>query len=156
MIHHISISAHDPQHVAAILAEVLDGGAFPFSPCPGGFIAIAEDGHGTAIEVYPFAEEMRPGEGQGMVGFARSASASEFTATHAAVSVKLDEARIKAIAEREGWRAVTCDRGGLFHVVEFWVENRVMLELLTADMARDYLAAMSLEKWREFVRPSRD
>lgn len=30
MIHHISISVKNPQHVAEVLAEVLNGQAFPF------------------------------------------------------------------------------------------------------------------------------
>ena len=30
MIHHISISARDPEHVAAVLAELMDGRVFPF------------------------------------------------------------------------------------------------------------------------------
>jgi hypothetical protein len=45
-----------------------------------------------------------------------------------------------AIAEREGWRAIELSRGA-FRVIEFWIENRVMLELLTEDMAQEYLQA---------------
>ena len=52
MIHHVSISAHDPKHVAEVLAELMGGRAYPF---PGGiarsFMAVSEDGHGTLIEV---------------------------------------------------------------------------------------------------------
>lgn len=152
MIHHLSIAAHDPGRVASVLAEILEGQAFPFPPTAGGFIAIAEDGHGTAIEVYPLATEMVPGKEHEGVRFARAATPAEFTATHAALSVALDEARIKAVAAREGWQAETCERGGgIFSVVEFWVENRVLLEFLTADMARDYLAAMTPGKWRQFL-----
>ena len=63
MIHHLSISAHDPEHVAKVLGEVLGGHAFSFPPLSGGFIALAEDGFGTAIEVYPMTTEMTPGAG---------------------------------------------------------------------------------------------
>lgn len=71
--------------------------------------------------------------------------------THAALSVALDEASIKAIAAREGWRALTCDRGGIFQVVEVWLENRVLFELLTAEMAAAYLQAVTTRNWESFL-----
>ena len=61
--------------------------------------------------------------------------------THAALSVDRSEEQIRAVAEREGWRSIRCDRGS-FSVVEVWVENAIMLELLTPQMAADYLAAV--------------
>ena len=51
------------------------------------------------------------------------------------------EQQIRAVADREGWRAVRCNRGA-FNVVEVWVENAVMLELLTPQMSAEYLAAV--------------
>ena len=78
------------------------------------------------------------------------------TSTHAALSVNLDETRIKDIATREGWRAITCDRGGIFQVVGFWLENRVMFELLKPEMARDYLNAMTPKKWAQFIEMGTD
>ena len=38
MIHHISISAQNPQHVAIVLAEVVKGQAVPWTPHPGSYI----------------------------------------------------------------------------------------------------------------------
>ena len=36
MIHHLSIAAHDPEHVTRVLAELLGGYAGPFiGPLPG-------------------------------------------------------------------------------------------------------------------------
>ena len=35
MIRHVSIPARDPRHVAAVLAELMQGRAYPFpGPCP--------------------------------------------------------------------------------------------------------------------------
>lgn len=39
--------------------------------------------------------------------------------------------------DHEGWRALRLTRGP-FDVIEFWIENTVMLELMTPDMADDY------------------
>lgn len=146
MIHHFSIAARDPGHVAAVLAELIGGQPFPFWPFAGSHITIAGDAHGTAIEVYPLGTELLPGSRSEPVHAVTNAQHPNFTATHAALSVAHDEERIKSIAAREDWRAVTCDRGG-FKVIEVWIENRVMIELLTPEMAKDYLRAISPDRW---------
>lgn len=148
MIHHFSIAARDPGHVAAVLAELLGGRPFPFWPFPGSHIAIAGDVHGTAIEVYPLGTELLPGGRSDPVHAVANDQHPNFTATHAAISVSYDEAHIKSIAAREEWRAVTCDRGE-FKVIEVWIENRVMIELLTPEMAKDYLRAIAPDRWSD-------
>jgi hypothetical protein len=140
MIHHLSIPASDTRHVAEVLAEVLGGGTVTaFGPHRDSWIAWAGDEHGTAVEVYPVGTEMVPPPTADQAQFRHDASASGFTATHAAISVPASAAEIHAIAERGGWRALRLDRGG-FEVIELWVEDRVMLELLTPAMAAAYLA----------------
>jgi hypothetical protein len=143
MIHHFSLSARDPEQVAGVLAEVTGGRVFDFAPFPGSRIVVVGDAHGTAIEVYPFGLELEPGEGSAPVRSVSNPAPSEFTATHAAISVALDEAAIHRIAQRENWRAATCARSAAFQVVEFWLENRVMIEFLTPAMASDYLRAIT-------------
>ena len=46
---------------------------------------------------------------------------------------------VEAIARREGWQCFRCNRGP-FHVIEVWVENESMVEILPPEFARDYLA----------------
>src|SRR6478609_4190413 len=53
MIHHVSIPARDPQHVASVIAELMGGKCVPFGPLEGAYMAISGDAHGTMIEVYP-------------------------------------------------------------------------------------------------------
>jgi len=62
-----------------------------------------------------------------------------FGATHFALSVATDASTVKQIAERAGWYCVTCNRGP-FHVIEVWVENDTMVEVLPPDFAAEYLA----------------
>jgi len=143
MIHHFSIAAQDPERVAAVLAELTGGQSFNFSPFPGSRIVLVGDAHGTGVEIYPLGLELAPGEGGAPVRSLANPAPSDFTATHAALSVALDEAGILRIAGREGWRALTCTRTVAFQVIEFWLENRVMIELLTPGMARDYLRAIA-------------
>jgi hypothetical protein len=53
MIHHVSIPAREPRHVAEVLAELMGGRCHPFGPPEGAFMATSGDEHGTMIEVYP-------------------------------------------------------------------------------------------------------
>lgn len=142
MIHHLSIPATDTRHVAEVLVELLGGLLTPFGPYPDSWIAWAGDEHGAAIEVYPVGTEMFPApDGVGQASFRHAARTGPFTATHAAVSVERTEEEVLAIASREGWTAIRLSRGP-FDVIELWVENAVMLEILTPDMAADYLASV--------------
>jgi hypothetical protein len=66
--------------------------------------------------------------------------------------VSVDSAAVLAVGERAGWRAVRCTRGhNFFDVIELWVENRTMLEMLTAEMRAQYLAFATPEKFRAFA-----
>lgn len=40
-----------------------------------------------------------------------------------------------------------CSRGGLFDVIEVWLENVLMIEVLTAEMQAEYQAAFTVETW---------
>jgi len=53
-----------------------------------------------------------------------------YGAVHFALSLTCEIAEIEAIAGREGWACHTCNRGSNFGVVELWIENRLMVELL--------------------------
>lgn len=156
MIHHISIAAKEPQHVANVIAELWQTLALPFPPVPGAYTVIANDGHGTAIEVLPLGTELVPGSGDAEGQSQLNQSSSPFTATHAALSVPQSRERIKEIATREGWRTGEFMRGGVFEVIEFWVENRLMLELLAPDMAQRYLDFMTTHNFADLLRRARE
>ncbi len=140
MIHHLSIPAHDPLHVAQVLVELFDGMLTRFGPYENSYIAWAKDAHGSAIEVFPAGTELLPDPGAGQANFRHNPGASGYSTTHATVSVDCSEERIAALAAREGWRAIRLSRGS-FDVIEFWIENRIMLELMTPDMTTAYLRA---------------
>jgi hypothetical protein len=150
MLHHISIAAANPQHVAAVLAELWQGRAYPFPMYPNAYIAFASDAHGTAIEVYPLGHELQPGD-PNLPDLQPQADTHRFTATHVAMSVPLNQAQIEVIAQQEGWQTHVGDRGPFFQVVELWVENAVLLELLTPEMAARYEAFSTPENWENLV-----
>lgn len=140
MIHHLSIPARQPLHVAQVLVELFEGSLSAFGPHGDSYIAWMGDDRGSALEVFPEGTEMVPDSGAGQATFRHHPHATGHTATHAAVSVHRSKADILALAAREGWRALELSRGS-FRVIEFWIENRVLLELLTPDMTAEYLAA---------------
>jgi hypothetical protein len=137
MIHHLSIAAREPERAAGVLAELMGGMAVPFPPNPGSFFALQLDAYGSGVEVYPAGTELRPA---GAVGgsFVRTA-ARGFGATHFALSVPTDGDAVQAIARRAGWECFDCNRGP-FHVIEVWVENETMVEVLPPAYAAEYLA----------------
>jgi hypothetical protein len=142
MIHHISIAVNNPQHVADVIAELWQGRAVPFPGHEGSYIALRFDLYGTAIEVMPKSLILQPGLETAAVRFADFEPATGYTATHANISVAVSEEKVWEIAEREGWRAVRCRRGGAFDLIELWVENQVMLELLPSNLMPEYLASV--------------
>lgn len=151
MIHHISIAAYHPKQVAQVIAEVWDGQMMPFPEHEGCYIVMPFDRYGTMIEVCPIGTEMIPGQGDEAIQFTINATASHYTATHAAISVPVSEAKIREIGKREGWRVVRCDRGGYFEVIEFWVENHLLLELLPPEFTCRYLSFMQPESLKQFL-----
>lgn len=160
MINHISIGVHNPEKVAGVLAELWNGTVIPFPPCPNSYIALANDGRGTGVEITPANTVLVPGEGlppaenfdaatpteEYEAKFVAEDYAPRYTATHLNISTHLSEAEVKAIAEREGWRVLTCNRGGgLFQLVELWVEDRFMLEVMTPEQTARYVEIFSPE-----------
>jgi hypothetical protein len=107
-----------------------------------GWMVLAGDERGTALEVYPHGTVLRESEGD-VDAHGEPSGADRFTATHAAIATHLDRDAVLAIAEREGWPAKYRKRGELFGVVELWIEGRQMMEVLTPEMQAEYVAAMA-------------
>ena len=144
MIHHLSIAARDPKHVASVLAEFMSGKAVPFPPNPGSYFALQLDEHGSGVEVYPAGTELTPGGSNGGT-FVKKPEARGYGPTHFALSVAADADTVEAIARREGWQCFRCNRGP-FHVIEVWLENESMVKILPPEFAAEYL---------DFTRPDK-
>lgn len=143
MIHHVSIPARDPRHVAEVLAELMGGQCHPFGPLEGAYIAASGDTHGSMIEVYPERVTLDIPPNDDQVVFGENAVSPRSWPFHVLLSVSHEREEIERIGAREGWRAKTFGRGmqgqkPFFHVVEFWLENRLMIEVVSPAMARVY------------------
>ncbi|WP_066559432.1 hypothetical protein [Croceicoccus bisphenolivorans] len=154
MLFHLSIDAHDPEHVARILAELFGGGTVtPFPPVAvGSWLAMAGDDRNTMVEVYPrgtILEAKSDDDAQG--NFHGEAAQVRGSATHFAMGTRLTMEEVLAIAEREGWAAHYRKRGDIFGVIEMWIESERMIEVLTEPMQAEYLASMTVAGWTHFV-----
>jgi hypothetical protein len=107
---------------------------------------LADDGHGTSIEVYPAFTLLREAVGDADA-YGEPAGIDRFTATHGALGTALGTEDVIAIARREGWPAKYRKRGDMFGVIELWIEGHQMMEILTPSMQAEYLATMTPAKW---------
>jgi hypothetical protein len=152
MINHISIAVNDPQRVANVLAEIWEGAVYPFPPSPDSFFVLANDGRGSAVEVTPAGTVLIPGEGlpdendlstptEEFEGrFVQSELKPKYVATHLNINTKKSIEEIREIAKREDWRVLVCNRAeGLFQLIEVWVENTFMLEVMTPEQTARYV-----------------
>ncbi len=91
---------------------------------------MAGDDRGSQVEVGPRGQEAAPGPEQ--IEWRHNPSPSPHSEVHLNIFSTLSEAEILAIGAREGWEARACDRGGFFKLVELWLENKFMLEVMNA------------------------
>ena len=152
MIFHASIPTQNPERVARTLAELWGGFAAPFSPFEGAWMAVAGDDRGTIIETYPSNMTLTPGDSQEPLASTTAAARPQYSGFHMAVATPLSAEQVIAIGEREGWRAVRCTRGNnFFDVIELWIENSTLIELLTPEMQAQYLGFATPENFRELA-----
>jgi hypothetical protein len=150
MIAHVSMPADDCAHVARTLAAMMGGGALRFPPGgPNAWNAWSR-GNDFQIVVTPRGQLILEGPDQ-QVWAPRSGDASSERAaeTHFAIAVERSAREVVAIAERAGWRARVCNRGGLFDLVEVWVEGAYLVEVLDPAQMADYRRSMTVEGWQK-------
>lgn len=149
MIFHISIPADDPKRTATMLAELWRGEAFPFPMVgKGSWVAHAGDERRSTIEVYERGMALYPTDGAGEERYEPLPRHGPF---HAAVATPLSIEEVSEIGRRYGCRTSVCQRGPFFRVIEFWVDNCLMLEMMTPEMQAEYQASITPENWRQML-----
>lgn len=148
MLFHVSVDAEDPRHVVEVIAELWQGQFTRFpSVIDGSWVALACDDRNTILEVYPRGTELMEAEGDADA-YGVVSGASSRSSTHFAIASPLSQEQVFAIARREGWPAKYRKRGGIFGVIELWVEGTRMIEVLTPDMQREYLQDFDVIAWK--------
>ena len=159
MIAHLSVPSENPKETARFFAAIIEGLAFDFPVVPGAAIAVAHDGSGTAVEVYPPSMAHHPGTGQpdptlqpeGPLAMPwedqiyAEQIAPHPSSFHLAIETKLSASEVMARSQALGWRSLACNRGGVFGVVEVWIDNRYLVEVLVPE---------EVAKYRRFMNPA--
>ena len=148
MIFHFSIAADDPKRTATMLAELWRGEAFPFPMIgKGSWIAHGGDDRGSTVEVYPRDLAFYPTE---RAAEERHEPVSRHGPFHAAVATPLGIEEVEEIGRRYGCHTSLCNRGP-FRVIEYWVDDCLMLEMLTPEMQAEYRGSITIENWRAML-----
>jgi hypothetical protein len=144
MIHHMSFGVQDTDRVAHVLAELLGATAVraPTPPFPyGAWLVILGDAHGSFLEILPATTVLDPDAPLGMV---QRPGNRGIGSAHVLVGTPLPAEAIQEVASREGWRAQEVETG-LFKIIKLWVEDNVLVELITPDEQERYIAAFGAD-----------
>ena len=142
---HASIPADQPGEVAHVLARIMGGTAMPFPPGgPHAWIAWGDDGQ-TEVEIVRRGDCLQ--RGQVEAEWRPTPKSDQDSEVHLALAVPLRTTEILAIASQAGWPARVCNRGGLFDLVELWVEGAFLIELFDPAQAEHFAKVMSAQQW---------
>ena len=139
-IHHVTMPATDPAHVASVLAELVGGRALPMPHPEGAHMVYAGDEDGTLLEVWPSGA--RAAVGQHDVVDDGSPLPMSWP-HHGLLSVPTDEAEILTVFERDGWPAEKVHQGPPgrgFTLIRGWLERQQVIEFATPEMTAEYAA----------------
>jgi len=81
--------------------------------------------------------------GEQMVVPRHTDTGAKETGWHLAIATQLGAEEVVRLADANG--------GGMFDVIELWVENVTLLEVLTPDMQCSYLATNTASHWRRVL-----
>lgn len=141
MLHRISISVDNPLHVANVISEILHGSVLRGGDYPYTYTVMSNDEYGSAIELVQSGNEVIVGR-QDKFEYEYNLNHSNFSPIHLAISVPASRYEIEQIAEREGWHVAVGNRGR-FKLIEFWIENKLLLELIPPETIPQYVKSMS-------------
>lgn len=157
MIAHVSIPAINPQQVALLLGKIISGSTFHFPVVEGAYIVVANDNSGLAIEVYPAGMSHHPGTGEAPAEalpptiqtqpwedqIFMESEYREVSSHHMALSTNLSDEEVVKLGRELGFRTQPCDRAGVFKLVELWIDNSYLIEVLSTHETQRYKAFMN-------------
>ena len=89
--------------------------------------------------------------------FVQSELKPKYVATHLNINTKKSIEEIREIAKREDWRVLVANRdNGLFQLIEVWVENSFMLEVMTPEQTARYVEIANPEFIAKFFTGASD
>lgn len=151
MILHVSYTVASPRSAAEAVAQLMAGEAFPFPELgQDAWIAIAGDDHGTLVEFLLHGTEFHYVSG-GTVAHLYGEKKRQ-SGCHILIETPFDVARVLAIAEERGCRAHRANHGHI-EVIEFWIEEHLLVEVVTPDLAAAYRSMATIANVRSMAIP---
>ena len=144
MLYHASFNVRRPAHAAQILSEMLGASAVraPSRPFPpDSWFVLYGDEAGSFIELLPWGAVLTP---ETRFGIGRDELMRPYTGAHVLLSTPKTEEEIKALAARQGWRVELVD-ARLFKVLKVWIDDAILIELLTPSMVQAYVETFGAE-----------
>lgn len=144
MILHASIVADEPRVAAETLAQLLGGIALPVGPGDGTWSAIGPEPIGNLISVLSRGSEFHrsPEHVETRVG-----TPVRHSAYHMLIDTALSEDEVFALATERGCSAQRA-RHGAFEVIEFWIDDCVLIEVATPELGERYRETIHSEELR--------
>ena len=144
MILHASVVADEPRKTAETLARLLGGIALPLGPGEGTWSAIGPDPIGNLVSVLKRGSEFHRAPGHVET---RQGAPIRHSAYHMLIDSPLDEAGVFKLAEERGCQAMRA-RHGAFDVIEFWIDDCLLIEVATPDLGAAYREMIHSEELR--------
>jgi len=149
MILHASVVADEPRKTAETIARLLGGIALPLGPGEGTWSAIGPDPIGSMISVLERGAEFHRTESHVET---RMGERVRHSAYHMLLDTALPEAEVLKLAQESGCHALRAKHGA-FDVIEFWVDDCLLIELVTPEMGRDYRELILSNELRQRLAP---
>jgi len=147
-IAHASLPADEPERIARVLAEIMNGEALPFPPGgPGMWMAWSGDAQ-IELEIAPRGAALE--QGANGAGWRKSVLLERRSSEcHIAIGVDRPATEILAIASTAGWPAARHSRGDFFRVVEVWIEGVFLIEFLDPAETAAYKCSVTPANWKK-------
>lgn len=149
MILHASVVADEPRKTAETLGRLFGGIALPLGPGEGTWSAIGPDPIGNMISVLERGSEFHRTDEHVET---RMGEPVRHSAYHILIETPLSEAEVMGIAAERGCHALRAKHGA-FDVIEFWVDDCLLIEVVTPDMGRDYRELIQSDELRQRLAP---
>lgn len=149
MILHASIVADEPRNTAETLATLLGGVALPLGPGEGTWSAVGSDPIGNMISVLGRGSEFHRTDDRVDT---RMGEPVRHSAYHLLIETSLSEAEVVSLAADRGCHTLRTKHGA-FDVIEFWVDDCLLIEVVTPEMAREYRELIQSDELRQRLAP---
>lgn len=138
MLYHASFNVRWPANVAQVLAEMLAATAIraPSPPFPqASWFVLYGDEAGSFIELLPWGAVLTP---ETRFGIGQDDVMRPYAGSHVLLSTPRTEDEIRLLAARQGWKVELVD-ARLFKVLKVWIDDAILIELLTPAMVPAYV-----------------